>query len=114
MAVLTLPRNSPKTPETGNPRPEIPLSPFRGRGKTGGLSGDAESGLKKGEKAAAMPPSPDAAMDCQSCAELLRPDAEHCLRFVVFLDRRGRLTPRQPGDCCTEFTPKEPTHAEDC
>lgn len=50
-------------------------------------------------------------MDCQSCAELLRPDAKHCLRFVVFLDRRGHMTPRRPGDCCNEFTPKEPTHA---
>ena len=52
-------------------------------------------------------------MDCQTCAELLRPDAAHCLRFVVFLDRQGRPTPRRSGDCCTEFTPKEQTHEDD-
>ena len=73
----------------------------------------AESRLKKGEEAADMPPSPDAAMDCQSCIELLRPDADHCLRFVVFLDRRGHPKPRRPGDGCPEFTPKEVSDARD-
>jgi hypothetical protein len=29
------PRNSPKSPKTGNPRPEIPRSPFRGTGNRG-------------------------------------------------------------------------------
>lgn len=41
---MTKPRNSPKTPKTGIYRPEIPRAPFRGRGKTGGICGEAPEG----------------------------------------------------------------------
>ena len=58
-----------------------------------------------------MPPSSEASLDCQSCAELLRPEAKHCLLFVAFLNRQGNPTPRQPGDYCSEYTPKEVSHA---
>ena len=37
MAKLT-PRNSPKTPKTGKPGPEIPRALYIGRGKNGGTS----------------------------------------------------------------------------
>lgn len=53
-----------------------------------------------------MQPSFDAPRDCRQCDELLRPDAIYCLRFVVFLDQKGRPAPRRPGDCCPEFNPK--------
>lgn len=33
---MRAPRNSPKTPKTGNPGPEIPRAPYKGAGKNGG------------------------------------------------------------------------------
>lgn len=72
------PRNSPKTPKTGNPGPEIPRAPFRGQGKNG-------ENFRGGIQSQPLPwLAPQAAyiahtLDCPTCTAAHRwPGAVRC------------------------------------